>query len=154
MTGDLTIYVGENAYDAYTEWGVSLSDGSISALLTPPQLKEFPNNESRLEDGTRYNVISPKFAQRDVTLEIHMVSNSLLQMLQKYASFCAMLKNGEFALHTALIPDMTFRFIYQSCSQFSQLGGIAKYTLKLIEPDPTNRVNATNTSPEETVEQG
>lgn len=149
MTGDLTI----NGKDAYTYWGVSLSDGAVAALLAPPSLKDFPNNESRLEHGTRHVVQNPKWAQREVTLEIHMVAQSLGAMLVLYPSFCTELSGGEIVLHTALIPDMTFRFIYQSCSQFSQLNGIAKFSLKLIEPNPANRANPTNTE-EETVEQG
>lgn len=136
MIGALKI----NGLDAYSVWGVTLADGSLSALLTPPALKEFPNNESRIEHGTRYIVHQPRLAQRDVTLEINMTARTQTEFLRQYASLCDTLSQGSFTLWTAWLPRMLFRFIYQSCNQFSQLNlGIAKLSLKLTEPDPTDR---------------
>ncbi len=129
-----------NGTDAYDAWGVTLADGAVAALLTPPPLKEFPNNVSRIEHGTRYIIHQPRFAARDVTLEVNMTARTEGEFLSNYEAFCSAMAEGAFTLWTEWLPDMTFRFIYQSCSQLSQLNlGIAKFTLKLTEQDPTNR---------------
>jgi hypothetical protein len=44
-----------NDKDAYTTWGISMDTSSLSALMTPPPMKEFIENKSRLENGKRVN---------------------------------------------------------------------------------------------------
>lgn len=136
MEGDLTI----NGVDTYTTYGISFEDGAISVLLTPPSLKSFIENESRLENGKALIVNSPVYDSRDMSLPFHLVAATSDEFLTKYAAFCELLKTGELNIWTKYIPGSTFRCVYQSCSQFAQYRlGIAKFTLKVTEPNPANR---------------
>lgn len=143
MTGDLLI----NGVDAYTEYGISLSDGAISTLLTPPPLKDFIENEAREENGKTVILNTPVFNSRDIALNIHLTASSDEDFFTKYSAFCEVLKTGSLNIQIKQQEDVIYRCIYQSCSQFSQLlFGIAKFTLKLTEPNPANRSATSTTS--------
>ena len=49
MTGELYI----NGKDAWVTWGVNMGDGFLDALDAPLQMKEYIDNERRLEQGKR-----------------------------------------------------------------------------------------------------
>jgi len=136
MTGELTI----NGYDAYDKWGISLEDDAMSALFTPASNKDYVSNESRLENGKRVVVSSPKSDSRDVILPLHLCADSKEAFLTNYLSFCEELKKGALDISTKYQDGVTYHFVYVSCTQFSQfMFGIAKFSLKLTEPNPTNR---------------
>lgn len=129
-----------NGYDAYTRWGISLSDGAISALMTPAPMKERLSNDVRVEHGSRTTNQSPKLASRDVTLEMHLSASSRSDFFTKYASFCDELATGALNIKTAFQPSVTYRMLYVSCTQFTAfVNGLAKFSLKLTEPNPSNR---------------
>lgn len=135
MKGELFI----NGKDAYETWGMSLSDGAVSELLTPPPMKENIINSSRLEHGSRVLVNNPKIEARNLTLELHFVANNKDDFFTKYKSFCNELSSGIIDIKTKYSDDV-YKCIYESCSQFSQFCfGIAKFALKLVEPNPTDR---------------
>ena len=136
MTGDLFI----NGKEAYAEWGISMDDTSLSALMTPAPNKGFIENKSRLESGKRLVTVNPKLDERSLTLQINLVASSEAQFFARYESFCKELATGILDIKTKYQPEVVYRTIYQSCSQFSQfMQGIGKFSLKLNEPDPTNR---------------
>ena len=137
MTGDVTI----NGFDAFTRYGINLEDGALSALLTPPSLKEFVQNESRLEDGKTVITLSPKYDARELTLPFHLVASTKADFLTKYALFCSeVLAVGSFTLSTRYQPSVIYHLIYQNCTQFRQFHQeLAAFALKVTEPDPTNR---------------
>lgn len=136
MTGELFI----NGKDAYTEYGMSLEDGAISALLTPPSLKEFVENESRIENGKKIIVGYPVYDARDVSLTFHIVAPTKEAFFAKYQALCAVLQKGVVKIKTKYQADTVYKFVYNSCTQFSQYSfGIAKFTLKLTEANPADR---------------
>lgn len=136
MTGELFI----NGKDAYTEYGMSLEDGAISALLTPPSLKEFVENESRIENGKKIIVGYPVYDARDVSLAFHIVAPTKEAFFAKYQALCAVLQKGIVKIKTKYQADTVYKFVYNSCTQFSQYSfGIAKFTLKLTEANPADR---------------
>lgn len=57
-----------NGKDAYTTWGISMNDTSLSELMTPTSNKEFIENESRIEHGKRVLVTKSKLDARNLTL--------------------------------------------------------------------------------------
>lgn len=125
MKGDLTI----NGLDAYEEYGVGLEDGALSALMTPPPMKQYVEGASRAEHGRRVVVKDPRADSRDA-------------FLARYAKFCGeVLARGAFTLSTRHQPGVTYRLVYKSCSQFGQYSGrAALFSLRVCEPDPSNRV--------------
>lgn len=136
MTGQLFI----NGKDAYTTWGITLASEAITALLTPAAQKDYIQNMSRLENGTRYIPAPLKVAERTVDVPINLTASTPTEFIARYKSFCEELAGGQINLQTDLLPGTTFRFIYKQCTQFTQLvRGIAKFSLSLIEPDPTDR---------------
>ncbi len=138
---DVKLYI--NGKDAYKEWGITLvNSSSLSALMTPPGKKERISNNSRLEDGQRY-ITDAKLKQREVSLALQFSATSEEEFLQRYSSFCKMLRESEWLnIYTSFDRDTLYKFLYDSCSQFAQYNlGIAKFTLKLIEPNPSDRTN-------------
>lgn len=143
---EVNLYI--NGKDAYKEWGITLvNSSSLSALMTPPSKKERTSNSSKLEDGTRYITSDVKLQKRDVSLALQFSAISEEMFLKRYKSFCEILTSSEtIDIYTSYDPDTLYKFLYESCSQFTQYyRGIAKFTLKLTEPDPTDRTNTYTT---------
>lgn len=129
-----------NGKDAYISWGISLDETSLSELMTPASNKEFIENESRLEHGKQVLVSNPRLNSRNLTLKINLTASSERQFFERYNSFCKELATGVLEIRTMYQPNLMYKTIYQSCSQFSQfMRGIGKFTLKLIEPNPNDR---------------
>lgn len=129
-----------NNKDAYDEWGVSLEDNALATLMTPPAMKDYVKNESRLEHGTRYLPKNPKTSERTIDLPMHLVASSRLDYFSKYLSFCEELKKGTLDIRTAYQEDVIYHCLYQSCSQIRQyIDGLAIFSLKLIEPNCDDR---------------
>lgn len=136
MTGELFI----NGKDAYTTWGISMEGTSLSALMTPAPMKAFVESSSRLEHGKRVITSNPKVDERNITLEIHLTAKNEDDFFSKYINFCNELATGVLNIRTKYQPNTIYRTIYLSCSQFSQfMRGIAKFSLKLCEPNPAKR---------------
>lgn len=137
MTGDLTI----NNADAFTRYGVNLEDGALSALMTPPPLKELIETKSRLIHGKKVVAKQPKYDEREITLPFHIIASSKSEFFQKYALFCEeVLAAGKFELVTKYQPTVVYRLVYLSCTQFRQFHQeMGVFSLKVCEPDPTDR---------------
>lgn len=129
-----------NSKDARKQWGVVTTSNTLSALLAPPSMKSRATFDSRLEDGIRIDTSSPKVAQRDISIEIQMTAQSPEDFYARHAAFCEELQKEEFELYTTDRPDVVYRFVYNSCPQFTQFcRGIATLALKVTEPNPKNR---------------
>ncbi len=138
MRGELFI----NGKDAYTEWGISMDTSALSALMTPAPNKDLPENKSRLEDGKRVIIDSSllKKDERSLNLTINLTAKNEDEFFTKYNSFCEELATGRLNIRTKYQPDVLYRTIYKSCSQFTQfMRGIAYFSLKLEEPNPRER---------------
>ena len=138
MTGELFI----NGKDAYVEWGVSMDTTSLSALMTPAPNKELPENKSRLLNGKEVLLKDGlvKIDERQLTLSINLTARNEEQFFVRYGSFCQELSKGVLNISTKYQPGVTYKTIYKSCNQFSQfMRGIAHFSLRLDEPNPTDR---------------
>ena len=126
--------------DAYTTWGVSFNETAISALMTPAPNKDYIENESRIEHGKRVDVSNAKKDSRDLNLEMHLSASSKEDFLSKYYAFCNELAKGTLEIKVSYILDVVFKTVYKSCSQFKEYNmGLAKFQLKLEEPNPDDR---------------
>lgn len=139
MTWELEI----NGMDARVRWGVSLGYGSLTALMTPPPMKDYITNESAAAHG---KVIAnsasamPKVDSREVQLTVFLQADSAEAFYSKYASFVEELQGGQILLRTRYQPEVMYRLYYLSCSQFSNFNGrLGKFVLRLSEPNPMNR---------------
>lgn len=130
-----------NGLDAYERWGVSLSDTALSALMTPSPQKKFISSKSRLKDGKSIVVNNPKVDERSVSIIIHLIARNEAEFFSNYEKFCnEVLAKGYLTIETKFQQGVIYKMEYESCSQFSQfMRGIAKFTLKMTEPNPNNR---------------
>ena len=130
-----------NGKDSYTTWGIFMDETALSTLMTPAPNKEFISNKYRTKDGKKVIRHNPRLDEREVTIPFNMTAKSPEEFISKYAKFCEeVLAKGEMVLHTSFQPTVWYRCIYLSCTQFSEfVRTMAKFTLKLNEPDPTDR---------------
>lgn len=136
MTGIVKI----NDKDAYTTWHAFFDSTSLSALMTPPPLKDAISNESRIEDGKRVFHTGRKVADRDITLVMQMSARNETEFFANYQSFCEELKKGRLVIWTKYQPNVYYKCDYMNCTQFTQfMRGIAKFSLRLNEPNPADR---------------
>lgn len=137
MIGKLYI----NGKDAYSTWGIFLEDGSLSTLMTPAPCKEFISNKYRSKSGKHVIKHNPRLDEREITLAFCMTADTIEAFLTNYGKFCDdVLATGELVIRTSFQPDTYYRCIYLSCTQFSQyMRRLAKFSLKLNEPDPSDR---------------
>ncbi len=138
--GQLYIYDDGQFKDTFTTWGVSLSDGSLAGLMAFPPVKDRVTNESRLEHGKRVINELPRKDSRELTLEMHMIAPDFATFLTRLESFTALLAGGEVLLKTSFQPGVVYHLYYVSCTQFTQFCGLAKFSLRLEEPNPDNRI--------------
>lgn len=129
--------------DTFTQWGVSFTESSLSAMAAPAPNKQPVENKSRIEHGKRV-ITNTKYVrkdERDITLEMHIVATTKTQFWENYNRFCEeVLDYGFLEIRHSHTPLKVFRLTYESCSQFSEfMEELAKFALRLNEPDPTNR---------------
>ena len=127
--------------------GTTLLSGAYSALLTPPALKDFVENNDPLKDGTEVIVpgtdgkddtSTPKIKERDVTLTFLIQGDSETAFLDNYNAFVAMLHRGMINLY---IPELerNFSLIYRNSTQFANyMLNACKLAVKFREPNPTS----------------
>lgn len=136
MTGELTI----NGWDAYSRWGISPSDGAFVALRTPPEKKERVKNVSRLQHGSRYVGDVERYDERQITLPLHIVASSAEDLCKKFDKFATeVLDGGRLEIVHHIAPDVRYKCLYIGCANYVESCGIAKFQLKLVEPNPTDR---------------
>lgn len=130
-----------NGKDAYLTWGIFLDETALSALMTPVPNKEFISNKYRSKNGKSVIKHNPRLDEREITLPFNMTAKDSDTFLTNYARFCEeVLARGELVISTRFQPNVWYRCIYLSCTQFSQcIREMAKFSLKLNEPDPSDR---------------
>lgn len=138
MTGQLFI----NEKDAWTTWGVRMGDGFLDAIDSPLPMKDYIENESRLENGKRMITSIAKVDSRDVTLSFTITGSSETDYRAKKKAFQAELQAGAFTVRVPAIGDETYHFVYtgKNISYGLSLNRkFGNFSVKVTEPDPTNR---------------
>lgn len=129
-----------NGKDAYTEWGVSMTDAGLSALMTPAGNKAPVENKSRMKDGKDTDMTATRKDERVMSLPIHLTAPDKTTFFARYAAFCTELDGGTINIRTKYQPTVLYRTYYVSCQQFSEfICEMASFSLRLCEPNPKNR---------------
>lgn len=144
MLGDLHFYLNSTWVDAYQSWGISFEDKALSALLSPPPMKEYISNASRDAHGIRLMSSDgvPRVAERELSLPFHLVARDKADFFTKYRAFCQdVLLQGRLYIKLPRIdPDTVYKCFYLSCTEFQEFQlGLAKFVLQVLEPNPMNR---------------
>jgi len=138
-----------NDKDVYTTYGAILSEESAggnanySALLKPPDMKEYKSVSFREEDGEKLpKKLTPALKARDIVLQFSIVADSKEDFIKKYGLFVNMLRSGWLNIR---LPELnkTYKVYYSSCTEYKQLTDFdadriaGNFKVKFREPKPT-----------------
>lgn len=138
MSGDLII----NGKDAWTTWGVCMGDGFLDAIDGFNEMKDYIEDESRLEHGKRIITDNAKVASREITLQFTIEGSSESDYRTKKKAFQAELERGTVNIK---IPDLgtdVYRLVYlgKNVSYGLSLDRcFGKVSSKFCEPNPMDR---------------
>lgn len=138
MTGELYI----NGKDAWTTWGVNMGEGFIDALDAPLPMKDYIENESRLEHGKRVITDNARVDSRDITLGFTITGTSESDYRTKKSAFQAELQKGSFTVRIPAIGTQVYKMLYtgKSISYGLSLNrSFGHFTMKATEPNPMDR---------------
>lgn len=130
-----------NGINVKQRYGITLTSGGLSALRKPAPMKGFIESKSRLEHGKRVILNNPKVDERQVLLPITMTATSASNFTQQYDNFCSeILETGKLDIIVSSQPTIVYHCIYEDCQQYTEfVQEMAKFILKLTEPNPKNR---------------
>ena len=138
MTGDLFI----NNKDAWTTWGVNMDDGFLDALDAPLQMKDYIEDESRLEHGKRMITANAKVDSREITLGFTIMGASESDYRAKREAFLSELQAGAFTVKVPSVGTDVYKLVYTGRSISDGLSSnrtFGHFTMKATEPNPTDR---------------
>lgn len=138
MSGDLII----NGKDAWTTWGVCMGDGFLDVIDGFNEMKDYIEDESRLEHGKRMITNNAKVSSREITLQFTIEGGSESDYRTKKKAFQAELEKG---IVNIKIPDIgtdVYRLVYlgKNVSYGLSLDRcFGKISSKFCEPNPMDR---------------
>lgn len=138
MKGELMI----NGKDAWTQWGVNMGEGFIDTLDAPLPMKEYIENESRLEDGKRVLTSNVKKDSREITLSFTITGTSESDYRSKKKAFETELYNGALTISVPKISGDVYHLIYTSKNVSYGLSldrCFGNFSAKFEEPNPSDR---------------
>ncbi len=138
MKGELYI----NGKDAWTEWGVNMGNGFIDAIDSFVPMKDYIENESRLENGKKVLLANPRVASRELTLHFTIKGDSEADFRAKRKAFEAELQKVRIDVKVPVIGDETYHLIYLGKSIGYGLNVTRTFctvSSKFEEPNPADR---------------
>lgn len=137
MRGDLII----NGKDALDTWGVSMGDGFLNSILTPPPVKDYIENKSRLEDGKRVIFNNKKYDEREFNLIFTLKGSNQSDYISKFKAFMSEMTSGLVSINIPAIGDDVYHVYYNNSTSFafSIDHTFSKIAMKVCEPNPANR---------------
>lgn len=130
-------------------YGAVACRGFYEALLTPPSVKPYITNSSRLENGTRVVATEAmaKVESRQLSLSFFIEGEDTDDYLAKYARFMQAISAGEIELKVERL-NRVYKLVYTSSSQYGDYGvKRGKFVLKFTEHNPANATKIDSTRP-------
>lgn len=138
MTGDLFI----NGKDAWATWGVRMGDGFLDTIDGFNEMKDYIENESRLEHGKRVITDNAKVDSREITLQFTIEGNSENDYRTKKKSFQTELEKGTVNIKVPTLGSEVYKLVYLGKSLSYGLSPdrcFGKVSGKFCEPNPMDR---------------
>ena len=138
MTGDLTI----NNKDAWTTWGVRMGDGFLDTIDGFNEMKDYIENESRLEHGKRVITDNAKVDSREITLQFTIEGSSESDYRAKKKAFQTELEKGAVNIKIPALGSEVYKLVYlgKSISYGLSLDRcFGKVSSRFEEPNPMDR---------------
>lgn len=135
MKGDLFI----NGKDAFNIWGVNMGDNFLNVLLTPPPVKEYCENKSRLENGKRVILDNNKDDERDISLTFTIQGEGEKDYMAKYKAFMMEMSSGLVDINVPELGSEVYRVYYKNATTYAMSldRTFSKITMKVCEPNPS-----------------
>lgn len=138
MTGDLFI----NGKDALETWGVHMGDGFLDAIDGFNEMKDYIENESRLEHGKRVITDNAKVDSREITLQFTIEGSSESDYRSKKKAFQTEMEKGAVNIKVPVLGNEVYKLVYlgKSVSYGLSLDRcFGKISSKFEEPNPMDR---------------
>ena len=138
MTGDLFI----NGKDAFSTWGVRMGDGFLDAIDGFNQMKDYIENESRLEHGKRVITDNARVDSREITLQFTIEGDSESDYRTKKKAFQTELEKGAVSIKVPVLGSEVYKLVYLGKSVSYGLSfdrRFGKVSSKFEEPNPADR---------------
>lgn len=138
MTGDFFI----NGKDAFSTWGVRMGDGFLDVMDSFNEMKDYIENESRLEHGKRVITDKAKIKSREFILQFTIEGNSEGDYLIKKKSFQGELEKGSVNIKIPALGSEVYKLVYLGKSLSYGLSSdrcFGKISSKFCEPNPMDR---------------
>ncbi len=138
MTGDLII----NGKDAFSTWGVRMGDGFLDAIDGFNQMKDYIENESRLEHGKRVITDNARVDSREITLQFTIEGDSESDYRTKKKAFQTELEKGAVSIKVPVLGSEVYKLVYLGKSVSYGLSfdrRFGKVSSKFEEPNPADR---------------
>ena len=138
MTGDLFI----NGKDAWSTWGVRMGDSFLDAIDGFNEMKDYIENESRLEHGKRVITDNAKVDSREITLQFTIEGSSESDYRSKKKAFQTELEKGAVKIKVPVLGNEVYKLVYlgKSVSYGLSLDRcFGKVSSKFEEPNPMDR---------------
>ena len=138
MTGDLFI----NNKDAWSTWGVRMGDSFLDTIDGFNEMKDYIEDESRLEHGKRMITDNAKVASREITLQFTIEGSSESDYLTKKKAFQTELEKGLVNIKVPALGTDVYKLVYlgKNVSYGLSLDRcFGKVSSKFCEPNPANR---------------
>ncbi len=133
-----------NGQDAYVKYGVRMGDGFLDAIGAPAPMKEYIENESRLEHGKRVITVDAKVSSRDVNLEFTIQGATPGDYRAKKTAFLAVLYAGGVTVSIPADSPDIYHLVYKGNSPtyaMSRNRCFGKMIVKFEEPNPMRRTS-------------
>ncbi len=138
MTGDLLI----NGKDAFDTWGVRMGEGFLDAIDGFNEMKDYIENESRMEHGKRMITDNARIASREIALQFTIEGSSESDYRAKKKAFQSEMEKGAVIIKVPTLGNEVYRLVYlgKSLSYGMNLDRcFGKVSSKFCEPNPTDR---------------
>lgn len=138
MTGDFFI----NGKDAFSTWGGRMGDGFLDVMDSFNEMKDYIENESRLEHGKRVITDKAKIKSREFILQFTIEGNSEGDYLIKKKSFQGELEKGSVNIKIPALGSEVYKLVYWGKSLSYGLSSdrcFGKISSKFCEPNPMDR---------------
>lgn len=138
MTGELYI----NEKDAWTTWGVNMGEGFLDALDAPLPMKDYIENESRLEHGKRMITDNARVDSRDVTLDFTITGISPSDYQTKKNALRTEFQKGAVDIKVPALNSEVYHLVYTGKGisyGLSQDRCFGHLSSKFTEPNPMSR---------------
>lgn len=138
MTGDLFI----NGKDALETWGARMGNGFLDAIDGFNEMKDYIENESRLEHGKRVITDNAKVDSREITLQFTIEGSSESDYQSKKKAFQTEMEKGAVNIKVPVLGNEVYKLVYlgKSVSYGLSLDRcFGKISSKFEEPNPMDR---------------